>query len=303
MKDFYYILGLEPDCTLDEVKEAYRKLSKKLHPDLNQGDKYFEDRFRDIQEAWETLRDPVKRSQYDQALRKIRSNPVEEQVFTKQQRENQRSSDANPATAAVSKRKGPGVGMTITIILIALILGDYLVRTFNPPKKIVTIQRLSAGVAIAVKTRTHHKKKHNVKNKSTTARVKVNEANKVPEPDEAFLPVKQVVLKDNKQPAAGNIKKAAVIVKSPMPVFSVKRTVAAQSDNSDLPVNSSYTTYIKANPTGVVNMRASDNYGAAIIQTIPADAKVIVIAKGDLYYRVSYSRVVGYVPKWSLKTK
>tara|TARA_R110001592_G_scaffold121046_3_gene326062 strand:+ start:1805 stop:2161 length:357 start_codon:yes stop_codon:yes gene_type:complete len=54
-KDYYYILGLKKGATLEEIKQAYRKLSKKFHPDLNPNDKYFEDRFKDIQEAYEYL--------------------------------------------------------------------------------------------------------------------------------------------------------------------------------------------------------------------------------------------------------
>lgn len=74
VKDYYYILGLNKTCTSTEIKEAYRKLSKKFHPDLNQGDKYFESMFRDIQEAYETLIDTGKKSIYDQRLRN--SNPT-----------------------------------------------------------------------------------------------------------------------------------------------------------------------------------------------------------------------------------
>ena len=50
MKDFYYILGTEENATSLEIKEAYRKLSKKFHPDVNFNDKYFEKHFREIKE-------------------------------------------------------------------------------------------------------------------------------------------------------------------------------------------------------------------------------------------------------------
>jgi len=299
MKDFYYILGLEPDCTLDEIKEAYRKLSKKLHPDLNQGDKYFENKFREIKEAWETLRDPVKRVQYDQALQKIKSNsqePPKQQYYYRQQAHRPR-----PAAATPSKRKGPGVGMTIVFILIVLILGDYLVRTFNPPKKIINIQAIPPNTVFAAKTLKHHKKKH--KNKSAADSSKVYTANTYKKPVEAVTPDKQPVLDNDKQTTADNIEPTVTPVKKTMPVFNAKQTNNAGSNNAGLPVNSSYITYVKANPTGVVNMRESDSYGSAIVQTIPANSKVIVIAKGNTYYRVSYNNVVGYVPKWSLETK
>ncbi|MFK7951093.1 MAG: J domain-containing protein [Saprospiraceae bacterium] len=55
MKDYHYILGVEKGATKKEIKTAFRKLSKKFHPDLNDGDKYFEERFKDIREAYEAL--------------------------------------------------------------------------------------------------------------------------------------------------------------------------------------------------------------------------------------------------------
>jgi len=55
MNEYYKTLGLTSDATQEEIKIAYRKLSKKFHPDLNEGDKFFEDRFKEIQEAFEKL--------------------------------------------------------------------------------------------------------------------------------------------------------------------------------------------------------------------------------------------------------
>ena len=55
MKDYNYILGVNKNASLKEIKDAYRKLSKKYHPDLNNGDIYFEERFKEIQEAYEYL--------------------------------------------------------------------------------------------------------------------------------------------------------------------------------------------------------------------------------------------------------
>ena len=64
-KDYYYILGIARDASQDEIKKAYRKLSTKFHPDKNDGDKFFEERFKDINEAYETLVDDIKRKNYD----------------------------------------------------------------------------------------------------------------------------------------------------------------------------------------------------------------------------------------------
>lgn len=65
MKDYYRVLGVERKATLAEIKKAYRKLARKHHPDLNPGDKAAEQRFKEITEAYEVLKDPQKRKQYD----------------------------------------------------------------------------------------------------------------------------------------------------------------------------------------------------------------------------------------------
>ena len=64
-KDYYKILGLDRKATPAEVKKAYRKLARELHPDKNPGNKTAEARFKDVNEANEVLSDPKKRTQYD----------------------------------------------------------------------------------------------------------------------------------------------------------------------------------------------------------------------------------------------
>lgn len=68
MNDFYYVLGVTRNASQEEIKTAFRKLSKKFHPDLNDGDKFFEDRFKEIQTAYETLTDFSKKNRYDNLL-------------------------------------------------------------------------------------------------------------------------------------------------------------------------------------------------------------------------------------------
>jgi curved DNA-binding protein len=65
-KDYYETLGVSRDAGEDAIKKAYRKLARKYHPDVNPNDRAAEEKFKDIQEAYEVLGDADKRKRYDQ---------------------------------------------------------------------------------------------------------------------------------------------------------------------------------------------------------------------------------------------
>jgi len=94
MKNHYQTLGLEKDANEHSIKKAYRLYVNKMHPDKHSGDKFFEQRFKEVLEAYEVLSDPEKKRVYDNEF--VRNYSLEEQIqalksweHTLKQRENQ----------------------------------------------------------------------------------------------------------------------------------------------------------------------------------------------------------------------
>ena len=87
-RDYYSVLNVSPDATPEEIKKAYRKLALKLHPDKNPNDAEAAEKFRTLVEAYEVLRDPIKRS-----------------IFNRWRAEGRRASDSQNKTSPKSAPK------------------------------------------------------------------------------------------------------------------------------------------------------------------------------------------------------
>lgn len=87
MRDPYKVLGVRKDAGADEIKSAWRSLAKTAHPDHNLGDPTASERFAEIGRAYETLKDPQKRSRYDQIARMAEAKGQSQEQTIMQQRQ------------------------------------------------------------------------------------------------------------------------------------------------------------------------------------------------------------------------
>ena len=76
-KDYYKVLGVDKKASQEDIKKAYRKLARQYHPDRNPGDAAAEERFKEVQHAYEVLSDPRKRREYDEGLLRAASRELD----------------------------------------------------------------------------------------------------------------------------------------------------------------------------------------------------------------------------------
>ncbi|MBX4959373.1 J domain-containing protein [Rhizobium lentis] len=99
MRDPYKILGVKRDAAADEIKAAWRNMAKAAHPDHNQDDPTATARFAEIGRAYETLRDPRKRSQFDNAVRMAEAKKQEQTIMQQRQAAREAAARAKAAQA------------------------------------------------------------------------------------------------------------------------------------------------------------------------------------------------------------
>ena len=97
-RDYYEILGVSKNASIEEIKKVYRRLARQYHPDLNPGDKAAEEKFKAIGEAYGVLSDPAKRAQYDEFSRFWKQKNLGKQSKDKNWGGDSRSSASNGAS-------------------------------------------------------------------------------------------------------------------------------------------------------------------------------------------------------------
>jgi hypothetical protein len=309
MNNFYDVLWVDENCSAEDIKDAYRKLSKKFYPDLNPGDSYFESRYKEINEAYETLVDPDKRYRYDREIN-AKATTNRYRAYHKTYR----------TTPGKFRSKGIGAGTALILIVVVLIFGTYVFKYFNKPKA-----KPNTTVVAAQPHKTQKKKKRRSKRYLAARPAKrkadtVKTVNIKPVPVSPIL-IKPVVVVPVKQAPINStpVKPIIVVPVKPIAVNQIPArpvTVIAVpiKQTAVIPVPDTnkiskpnkdflYATYVQPNATGVVKMRAQNKYASNTVATIPANSKVFVLEKGTTYYRVAYNNNIGFVPKWALQLK
>lgn len=141
MKDYYQILGVRPDASQEDIKKAYRLYASKFHPDKHGGDKFFEERFKEIRSAYDVLGDPETRAAYDRQLSSERTH--DDEVHTEPSHTPERP--ANPVNpqqtfswSRMSQRSRDGVIAVGSIVLI-LVLSGFGTHGYHVPIVVASI--------------------------------------------------------------------------------------------------------------------------------------------------------------------
>lgn len=133
MKNHYQILGLKSGATLKEIKNAYRKLAAKFHPDKNDGDEFFLDMFKKIQESYEILSNEVNRKLYDDAFASYIQGGLSNHIPLKTGAVDQSNRTGD------SKNSTSGVGFAIIGAILIIFIIFLIKKEMQPAKETITI--------------------------------------------------------------------------------------------------------------------------------------------------------------------
>ncbi|WP_418602697.1 DnaJ domain-containing protein [Hwangdonia sp.] len=126
MRNYYQILGVDRKANGLEIKKSYRKLATKFHPDKNDGDTFFESRFKEIQEAYEVLSNSTKKVGYDEKLDDFLNRKPNSTTKKKEPSQNQ-----EPKKKDYEKKNKPSIKTTIFIVLVIIISIIFYNKSFD----------------------------------------------------------------------------------------------------------------------------------------------------------------------------
>jgi curved DNA-binding protein CbpA len=142
MTNYYKILGVKDFASKEDIKTAYRKLSKKFHPDVNDGDEFFAEKFKEIQEAYEHLTDDLKKRKHDDQLNNYFGKSKEN--FHEPKSNKQTNDDYNPfETKTENKKNDSKVKASKTYYIFGI-------RIYRKSKRIVIICLIIIAVVFLV---------------------------------------------------------------------------------------------------------------------------------------------------------
>lgn len=215
--------------------------------------------------------------------------------------------DLYPARRSFFRTRTIDVTFTIILGLFTFVFGYYVITAIQHHTKVAKAKKALVVSAIDHHKTVRHQKKHRFMVSSKSLYSKIGVADTTED-----LPSQQtsVIQPPTQTPViqSSNYVDKNSMVSSNTSIVS-QNEIKPVSDNlstEKMPVkevNLPYTTFLRANETGVINMRKFDNYGSPIIKVIPTNAEVAVLERGNSYYKVIFENTTGYVAKWNVLKK
>lgn len=208
-------------------------------------------------------------------------------------------SEFYPARRNFFKTRTIDITFTVILGLFTFVFGYYVfisIRNF----KVVKVKKALVAVVVPPHKTIRHKFKHRPKSSVKRAFPNVSfidtTANPASQQTPVVQPQPQIYTDKN---SIASLKITDVMPKEAKPASVISNTEKQPVKEASLP----YTTNLRANETGVINMRKFDNYSSEIIKVILTNSEIAVLERGNSYYKVLFKNTTGYVAKWNVLKK